>query len=60
MPESATKRVVRAPRYSVGASRELVIREGVGDRASHHRLRLELREAAREVSRAVERLAGTR
>ena len=32
----------------------------VGDRASHHRLSFELREAAREVSRAAERLAGLR
>ncbi len=43
-----------------GGLLKLAIREGVGDRASHHRLSLELREAAREVSRAVERLAGTR
>ena len=43
-----------------GGLLRLAIREGVGDRASHHRLSLELREAAREVSRAVERLAGTR
>jgi hypothetical protein len=44
----------------VGGLLKLAIREGVGDRASHYRLSLELREAAREVSRAVERLAGLR
>ena len=44
----------------VGGLLKLAIREGVGDRASHHRLSFELREAAREVSRAVERLAGLR
>ena len=44
----------------VGGLLKLAIREGVGDRAEHYRLNLELREAAREVSRAVERLAGRR
>jgi len=44
----------------VGGLLKLAIREGVGDRASHQRLSFELREAAREVSRAVERLAGLR
>jgi len=44
----------------VGGLLKLAIREGVGHRASHHRLSFELREAAREVSRAVERLAGLR
>jgi hypothetical protein len=44
----------------VGGLLKLAIREGVGDRTGHYRLNLELREAAREVSRAVERLAGLR
>ena len=44
----------------VGGLLKLAIREGVGDRAGHYRLNLELREAAREVSRAVERLAELR
>ena len=44
----------------VGGLLKLAIREGVGDRAEHYRLNLELREAAREVTRAVERLAGRR
>ena len=44
----------------VGGLLKLAIREGVGDRTEHYRLNLELREAAREVSRAVERLAGRR
>jgi hypothetical protein len=37
---------------------KLAIREGVGDRAGHYRLNVELRDAVRHVCRAVERLAG--
>ena len=44
----------------VGGLLKLAIREGVGDRASHYTLSLELREAARDVSQAVERLTGLR
>jgi hypothetical protein len=42
----------------VGGLLKLAIREGVGERADHYRLNLELRETVRTVSRAVEQLAG--
>ena len=51
---------VHANLNRVGGLLKLAIREGVGDRAEHFRLNHELREAVREVSRAVERLAGLR
>jgi hypothetical protein len=44
----------------IGGLLKLAIREGVGDRADHYRLNFELRDAVREVSRALERLAGRR
>ena len=44
----------------IGGLLKLAIREGIGDRAEHYRLNFELRDAVREVSRAVERLAGRR
>jgi len=51
---------VHANLNRVGGLLKLAIQEGVGDRAEHFRLNHELREAVREVSRAVERLAGLR
>ena len=51
---------VHADLNRIGGLLKLAIREGVADRAEHYRLNFELREAAREVSRAVERLAGRR
>jgi len=51
---------VHANLNRVGGLLKLAIREGVADRAEHFRLNHELREALREVSRAVERLAGLR
>ena len=51
---------VHANLKRVGGLLKLAIREGVGDRAEHFRLNHELREAVREVSRAVQRLAGIR
>ena len=44
----------------IGGLLKLAIREGIGDRAEHYRLNFELRDAVREVSRAVERLARRR
>jgi hypothetical protein len=51
---------VHADLNRIGGLLKLAIRESVGDRAEHFRLNHELREAVREVSRAVERLAGLR
>ena len=51
---------VHADLNRVGGLLKLSIREGVGERADHYRLNLELRETVRAVSRAVERLAGLR
>jgi len=51
---------VHADLNRIGGLLKLAIREGVGDRADHYRLNFELRDAVREVSRAVERLAGRR
>ena len=51
---------VHADLNRIGGLLKLAIREGVGDGADYYRLNFELREAAREVSRAVERLAGRR
>jgi hypothetical protein len=42
----------------IGGLLKLAIREGVGDRSSHYVLNVELRDAVRQVCRAVERLAG--
>ena len=49
---------VHADLNRVGGLLKLAIREGVGERADHYRLHVELRETVRTVSRAVERLAG--
>ena len=51
---------VHADLNRVGGLLKLAIREGVGERADHYRLNVELRETVRAVSRAVERLAGLR
>jgi predicted transcriptional regulator len=49
---------VHADLNRVGALLRLAIREGVGDRSSYYGLNVELRDAVRQVCRAVERLAG--
>jgi len=51
---------VHADLNRIGGLLKLAIREGVGERADHYRLNVELRETVRAVSRAVERLAGLR
>ena len=42
----------------IGGLLKLAIREGIGDRSSHYGLNVALRDAIRQVRRAVERLAG--
>jgi hypothetical protein len=42
----------------IGGLLKLAIREGVGDRSSYYGVNVELRDAIRQVCRAVERLAG--
>ena len=42
----------------IGGLLKLAVREGVGDRSSHYGLNIQLRDAIRQVGRAVERLAG--
>jgi hypothetical protein len=49
---------VHADLNRIGGLLKLAIREGVGDRSSYYGLNVELRDAIRQVSRAVERLAG--
>ena len=49
---------VHADLNRIGGLFKLAIREGVGDRSSYYGLNVELRDAIRQVSRAVERLAG--
>jgi hypothetical protein len=49
---------VHADLNRIGGLLNLAIREGVGDRASYYGLNVELRDAIRQVCRAVERLAG--
>ena len=49
---------VHADLNRIGGLLKLAIREGVGDRRSYYGLNVELRDAIRQVSRAVERLAG--
>lgn len=44
----------------IGGLLKLAIREDVGDRSRYHSLNLELRDAVREVRRAVRRLAEVR
>ena len=46
------------PVRRIGGLLKLAIREGVGDRSSYYGLNVELRDAIRQVCRAVERLAG--
>ena len=48
---------VHADLNRIGGLLKLAIREGVGDRSSYYGLNVELRDAIRQVSRAVERLA---
>jgi hypothetical protein len=49
---------VHADLNRIGGLLKLAIREGVGDRSSYYGLNVELRDAVRQVCRAVERLAG--
>ena len=49
---------VHADLNRIGGLLKLAIREGVGDRSSYYGLNVELRDAIRQVCRAVERLAG--
>ena len=49
---------VHADLNRIGGLLKLGIREGVGDRSSYYGLNVELRDAIRQVSRGVERLAG--
>ena len=49
---------VHANLNRIGGLLKLAIREGVGDRSSYYGLNVELRDAIRQVCRAVERLAG--
>jgi hypothetical protein len=49
---------VHADLNRIGGLLKLAIREGVGDRSSYYGLNVELRDAIRQVSRGVERLAG--
>jgi len=48
---------VHANLNRIGGLLKLAIREGVGDRSSYYGLNVELRDAIRQVCRAVERLA---
>jgi len=49
---------VHADLNRIGGLLKLAIREDVGNRSSHYGLNVELRDAIRQVCRAVERLAG--
>jgi hypothetical protein len=49
---------IHADLNRIGGLLKLAIREGVGDRSSYYGLNVELRDAIRQVCRAVERLAG--
>ena len=49
---------VHADLNGIGGLLKLAIREGVGDRSNYYGLKVELRDAIRQVCRAVERLAG--
>ena len=49
---------VHADLNRIGGLLKLAIREGVCDRSSYYGLNVELRDAIRQVCRAVERLAG--